>query len=157
MNTAIVEGLLREEPGACVLKAITRLLMEDSELLRVDANERSITHCFATHLKAEFPYLHVDCEYNRDGIDPKRIRGFSAGNSSDDTNAITVYPDIIAHLRGTNMNYLVIEVKKSTNRTDRSIDLKKLQKYKTDLNYQYALFIEFTTGDTPGVTSMQWR
>jgi len=157
MNTAIIEGLLREEPGACVLKAITRLLMEDSELLRVDANERSITHCLASHLKSELPYLHVDCEYNRDGIDPKRIRGISQESGSDDTEAKTVFPDIIAHLRGTNINYLIIEVKKSSNRTDHAIDLKKLSKYKTDLNYKHALFIEFTTGDKPGVTSMQWR
>ena len=156
MNTLIAERLMQYEPGEVVIKAITRLLMEDGELLRVDANERSITHCLASHLKAELPYLHVDCEYNRDGIEPKRIRGISQETSSNDTEAKTVFPDIIAHIRGTDINYLVIEVKKSTNRTDHAIDIKKLLKYKAELRYEYALFLELATGGKPGVTSVQW-
>jgi hypothetical protein len=113
----IEDGLaarLRETvPGTAVLSALQELLRRDAHLLKVDANERSITHRLAMYLQQELPDLHVDCEYNRDGADPKRLGYFHLERpDTADTDAHTVFPDIIAHIRDTDQNYLVIEAKK---------------------------------------------
>jgi predicted transposase YbfD/YdcC len=49
-------------------QAIIRFLEDDSYLLSVEVNERSLTHKFAEHLQAIIgcPW-NVDCEYNRFG------------------------------------------------------------------------------------------
>src|SRR6266849_4642234 len=110
MNEDVVARLLAREPGEAVLKALDSLLKKDAYLLRVDANERSISHRLATYLQLELPKWHVDCEYNRDEIDPKRIEYLGLDPDDADTEAKTVYPDIIAHMRGKKNNYLVVEV-----------------------------------------------
>ncbi|HQK46046.1 MAG TPA: hypothetical protein PLP52_03750, partial [Syntrophorhabdaceae bacterium] len=48
-----------------IIDAIVALYRYDHELIDKNANERSITHKLAEHLQKEFPYWHVDCEYNR--------------------------------------------------------------------------------------------
>ena len=108
MDLATVERL--------ILDAAAELLTQDRHLLECDANERSITHKFAEHLQRRFPDWHVDCEYDRDGHDVKRLTLAGRFNiKCDDVSATTVYPDIIIHSRGTCENLAVIEVKKSTN------------------------------------------
>ena len=123
-----------------VATAIVNLYRYDRELLEVDANERSITHKLAEHLQKEFPEWHVDCEYNRRGFDTKKllenISFPTENNSSDDTEARTVFPDIIVHKRTTPLNLLVIEVKKDNN-NDSTIDIQKLMAFGHDQNYCY--------------------
>lgn len=101
----------REEIERRVRRAVEELRRHDGHLLEVDANERSITHHLAVYLQREFEDMDVDVEYNRDGHEIKRLLT-QTNVSSDDTDAVTVYPDIIVHRRGTNDNILVIEVKK---------------------------------------------
>lgn len=151
--------LLEERPGIAVLTALEVLLKKDEYLLSKDANERSITHRLGMYLQDEFATqgLDVDCEYNRTGIDPKRIR--SSKTCTNNTDGNTVFPDIIVHVRGEiNRNHLVIEVKKSTSQVKDEIDLAKLKAYKRDdrLKYEYGLFIVFTVGAQPGVDRIQW-
>lgn len=67
-----------------------------------------------------------------------------------------MFPDIIAHVRGTETNYLVIEMKKNTNTVDREFDFAKLRGYKRDLTYEFALFIELTVGENPDVSVVEW-
>ena len=55
-----------------IKNAYRKLLKNDSCLLAVDANERSITHRFAIYLEDEFPDYNVDCEYNRECADIKK-------------------------------------------------------------------------------------
>ena len=135
-----------EEVFQKVVTAITNLYRFDRELLEVDANERSITHKLAEYLQKEFPEWHVDCEYNRRGFDTKKllenISFPTENNSSDDTEARTVFPDIIVHKRTTPLNLLVIEVKKDNN-NDSTIDIQKLEAFGRDQNYCYrfGLFI----------------
>jgi hypothetical protein len=132
--------------------AWTDLLREDYQLLMKDVNERSITHKFAEHLKSQFPTWHIDCEYNRDGIDPKKVQIESRTISSDDDKAETVYPDIIVHERGKTNNLLAIEAKKDKESSDRETldaierDKNKLIAYKKDLRYEFGLFLMFKTG-----------
>ena len=57
----------------------------------MDANERSLTHKLAEYLQCEFPDWHVDCEYNRHGLDVKRLAIHSWRVKADDTEARTVF------------------------------------------------------------------
>lgn len=156
MNEDLEKYLVARPAGHAVIKAINALLETDRYLLEVDANERSIAHRFAVHLQAQLPELNIDCEYNRDGVDPKRIEHFDLDPNSEDTEAKTVFPDIIAHVRGTKRNYLVIELKKSTNRVDRRVDYGKLAGYKRDLGYDFALYVELYAGNKSGVAKVEW-
>jgi hypothetical protein len=125
-----------------IMIAYRKLLKNDSHLLEVDANERSITHRFAIYLEDEFPNYNVDCEYNRNGLETKRLNLLKKEICSDDTNGVTVYPDIIIHHRGTKDNFIVIEAKKTTTNNNNN-DKEKLEAYKNDLKYRHAFFVNF--------------
>lgn len=124
------------------------LLRDDIDLLRDDANERSISHRLAVYMDSSFPGWHVDCEYNRDGVDPKRIE---VGSGDDREQGSRVLPDIIVHRRRTSENLLVVEIKKSSNRQGSSRDKQKLRSYCQELGYRHGVFVEFAVGDTPDV------
>jgi hypothetical protein len=156
VNRCIEETLASRDSGGRVLTALRRLIENDRHLLEVDANERSLTHCLAMYLKDEFPSLDVDCEYNRDGIDPKRLPPLDLHPDSADENAQTVFPDIIVHRRGSNDNILVIELKKTSNRQSRDTDFSKLRGYRRDMGYHAALFVELSVGGAAGVSDVQW-
>jgi hypothetical protein len=67
---------------------------------------------------------------------------------SDDTEGTTVFPDVIVHTRDSDENFLVIEMKredapaKSQERDQRKLDL-----FKSELGYTYAVFLIFSAGD----------
>ena len=149
--------LLQREPGSAILSALNQLLENDSYLLQVDANERSITHRLAMYLQCELRDWHVDCEYNRNGEVSKCLMDEPA----DSTDGSLVYPDIIVHRRGQYLqspcNYLVVEAKKDTSARSASDDIDKLSRFQRDprYRYQYALFIEFST-TPPGVLRLEW-
>ena len=151
-----IQYLNRHSPGDAVAHALSELLVSDQDLLAIDANERSITFRFAMYLQPYFPGWTVDCEYNRDGIEPKRLGDLGLYPYSDDDEAKTVFPDVIVHRRGTRENHLVLEFKKSTSRVDKAIDLRKLQGYRQQLGYQHALFVEVGTEGRAAITALQW-
>ena len=151
-----LEELARKPPGEAVARALTALIETDEHLLRIDANERSITFRFALYLQAHLPDWTIDCEYNRDGIEPKKLGHLGLYPDSEDDDAKTVFPDVIVHRRGSRENYLVIEFKKSTSRVDREIDLVKLRGYKKQLGYQFALFVELGTDEQAVVAQLRW-
>lgn len=127
-----------------VINAICGLYRHDPELLDVNANERSITHKLAEYLQREFPNWHVDCEYNRLGGDTKRLQIRSIGEPNvEDTEAKTVFPDIIVHHRKTEENLLVMEVKKASGRANTG-DLVKLRAFtkSPEYKYPYGLFLK---------------
>ena len=158
ISREIQEHLESRAPGRAVITALERLLADDEHLLRVDANERSISYRFGMYLQAALPDYHVDCEYNRTGVDPKRIDHLYLQTDSEDTEGKTVFPDVIAHIRGLPRNYLVVEFKKSSSTVDRNFDFQKLRGYKGDnrLGYEHALFIEISVGNQPGVARAEW-
>lgn len=142
---AIVGGAPDVDVAGSVAAAVVALLERDTFLFQADVNERSITHCLALHLAPRFPEWHVDCEYNRDGFDPKML-DWSGEDEASETDGSRIYPDILVHHRGKPENLLVIEVKKSTSsRTDES-DLSKLRLLRQQLRYQHALFLRFRCG-----------
>jgi hypothetical protein len=156
MTPAIVAVLVERAIGARVLRAMQQLLTCDSYLLQVNANERSITARLAIYLQIEFSEWTVDCEYNRDGVEPKRLGHLGLYPDAEDEEGKTVFPDIVIHQRGTGRNHLAIEVKKSTSTVPRNTDLQKLRGYKHQLHYENTLFIEFLCGQETGVSSAQW-
>lgn len=157
--------LAQHEPGAAIARALEALIERDRHLLEVDANERSLTHRFATYLEAELRGWDVDCEYNRTGSDPKRylplvnlMQRLAVQSDVTDSEGKTAFPDVIAHRRGTPDNYLVMEFKKTSSQVDDAIDFMKLEAYKRDprLEYRFALFIELHVGAEPGVSRAVW-
>lgn len=130
--------------------AIEMLLRDDFYLLSNNLNERSITHKLAEHIQVQFPEWHVDCEYNKNHDQVKSIHLEAQTTDNTDTDATTVYPDIIIHRRGFDQNLLVVEVKKSTNPNNGNFDKKKIEGYIRDIQYQCALFLKFGTGSNIG-------
>ena len=138
-------------------RALTAFYAQDQELLALNANERSISHRLAVHLQAEFGNRHVDCEYNRDGHDPKRLALHVSRVDTDDIEAQTVFPDIIIHKRNSEDNLVVIEIKKSSSTLSPDRDLEKLKEFVNQLGYQFALFIKlYTEPDRIGKYEIRW-
>lgn len=107
--------------------------------LKHRVGERSIVFRFAHYLQnlmdeaGEFDDFVLDCEYNRDGAEGKKLPSFPNGTN----------PDIIIHQRGTNnCNLAVIEVKTYWNK-DTSTDESKLREF-TDANGKYKFQIGYS-------------
>ncbi len=135
--------------------AISDFLYLHYVLLKIDANERSITHKFAECLMPLFPEWDIDCEYNRVGYESYDLKklGLSLKSiSSDDEKAVTIYPDIIIHHRGKTgigNNLAVIELKKNPTKKEENEDINKIRSIKKELKYQIGMFIKCSVGDNP--------
>ena len=130
-------------------EALEKLKYKDFVLLKNDLNERTISHRLAIYIEDIFTEYDVDCEYNKIPEGSKILDMIPRKSSvDDDTKAVTVYPDIIVHKRDTDNNFMVIEIKKSTNNSNKEIDYdkRKLQEYKSQLGYKFAIFINIPTG-----------
>ena len=137
-------------------EAIATLIRCDSEILFNDVNERSISHRLATYLEPLFLGWNVDCEYNRNHENSKRLDIEPKRVLSDNTNAPTVYPDIIIHKRGTDTNLMVIEMKKTSSQESDDYDYRKLRAFKEQLSYHFAIFIKVKTDGQAGIEYVDW-
>lgn len=133
--------------GKVMADAIQTLLERDGILLTTDANERTISAQLACYLKPAFPDWDVDVEYNRQGLDPKKI---GIGESAE-----LVYPDIIVHRRRSDANLLVVEIKKGNCTAPDDDDMKKLRAYVVKFRYRNALFLRLST-TRPNVSAFRW-
>ena len=113
--------------------ALDELLTRDMDLLVSGAHEQAICHRLALYLERHTD-LNVDCEYNRNMMDVKRLnegRGFR--------------PDIIIHRRLSNgENLLVVETKSRAQKS--SSDARKLAELTAEMGvYRYwaGVFIIF--------------
>lgn len=137
-----------------LMHVIDTLRMNDSYLLINDCSERSIVHRMAIYFEQVFPHYNIDCEYNRNLGDSKRLLAtFPRDIDVDEYNYNRlVSPDIIVHKRNSNNNLLVVEVKKSRTCVQaslRNFDYEKLKILTSSdygLGYKYGIYIEFTTG-----------
>lgn len=147
--------MTEEDTINLIQTAIDTLLDSDALLFQNDSAERAITAKLACYIQNIFPDWNVDCEYNRDYEGVKRLKEIC--NPSNHEDGSTVYPDIIVHKRMSSENFLVIEVKKTTNTVSDECDMKKLEAFRNELGYQHGLFIRFKAGsDGVGVESMNW-
>jgi len=127
-------------------RAVERLRYHDEILFEIDVHERTVTHKLGEYLNQEFPGWDVDCEYDRDTAEPKRLKNYKKDEDDDKK----VYPDIIVHQRkcvsdenrseGDEDNLLVAEVKTSSND---GRDIEKIEVFRDELGYQHGLFIDF--------------
>lgn len=157
MNDEIRAILLQNEIGHRVLSALEVLIDRERHLFEQGVNERSLTHKFACYLQQNFPDWNVDCEYNRDGHDPKELYLPELHPDPEDSDAQTVFPDVIVHRRGEHENLLVIEFKKNPNVNGRRTDLIKLRHYKGQLGYLHALFVGLGVRPNPtGISEVRW-
>jgi len=115
-------------------------MKNDIYLLIVDADERTISHRMAFYLQSEIPEMHVDCEYNREGLENKKLSDPKWPKPRG------IYPDIIVHKRGEKSNkILVVEIKKQVNREIEDDEI-KLKGFTSDsYGYHFGLLIIFNT------------
>ena len=124
--------------------AFDALEHRDLHLLENDANERTICARLAMYLQSVFPGYDVDVEYNRHGMDPKRIGVNPEGDEE------LVYPDLVVHHRGNDdCNLLIIEVKKSSNPETRHRDRAKLEGCVKQFKYRFAVLVDLRVGVLP--------
>lgn len=129
----------KNEIAGALNRALDAFVESDKHLLATDASERSMTHQIAIHLAKEIPGFDVDCEYNRDGFDVKRLHLGQRHVTDDNDEAVTVFPDIIVHRRGTNdHNLLVVEMKKGSAPGGFDYDYGKLRAFRAELKYAWA-------------------
>jgi hypothetical protein len=147
---------MKEEIEKALNAAIAQLLLADADILSLDINERTISHRLAIYLELYFPGWNVDCEYNRDHEDVKRLDIRRRNVSSDDTQATTVFPDIIVHRRNTDQNLLVIEMKKTSSQENDEYDYGKLRAFKNQLGYKYAVFLKVKTSSVVDIDTIDW-
>lgn len=127
-----------------VKRAVQKLFDCDGFMLKIDANERSITHRLGMYLADEFPCFDVDCEYNRNGADgDKKLN--DAGSE--------IRPDIIIHRRGIQaLNLLAFEAKKVKGKSNEP-DREKLECFtKLDAKkYKLGVLLNLRVGHRPSV------
>lgn len=135
-----------------LVEAVRLMFANDSFLLHSrngGINERAISAKFAHHLSPLYAPLNVDCEYNREGDEIKRLP-VPEDTRTDDIRGKTIFPDIIVHKRGDNTsNLIVIEIKKRGNE-DIEGDIQKLTALTDDrftYKYEFGFHIIFDVND----------
>ncbi|KKL55945.1 hypothetical protein LCGC14_2250330 [marine sediment metagenome] len=133
----------KDELERIVKSSLKKLRKLDKKLLDINVNERTITHKLAEYLQQNFPEFNVDCEYNRFEDLVKRLEFPKDKINGEDTEAKSVFPDIIIHKRGIQENnLLVIEVKKSSNINPADFDQLKLHTFRQEpYGYTFGLFL----------------
>lgn len=128
---------------AKIKNACERFMKNDRRLLELDTSERSMTHKLAEYLQQEFPGWDVDCEYNRDGHNPKVLVWNECPHSPRVSGR--VFPDVVIHRRDTRENLVAIEAKKSIKKSNGHDDC-KLKVYRQSLHYQHCFLVAFPIG-----------
>ena len=148
----IVKGNSWEEIEEKVNLALDIFYVKDKYLIDNDIHERSMTHKLAIYLEELFKEYDVDCEYNKNISESKKIHDIESEiqkirkiEKDEYKDSVVVFPDITIHKRGNKLkNLLVIEVKKdnATKNNKEEIDILKLKAYTSkDLNYRYGIYI----------------
>ena len=151
----IVRGNSWEEIEEKVNLALDTFYEKDKYFIDNDLHERSMTHKLANYLEKLFNGYDVDCEYNKNISESKKIHDIESEiqkirkiEKDEYKDSVVDFPDITIHKRGNKLkNLLVIEVKKDNaiknNKSKlEEIDILKLKAYTTeDLNYRYGIYI----------------
>ena len=133
-------------------QALVRLAKDDSYLFAHDLHERTITHKLGEYLQPLFPDWNVDCEYNRDEHEPKRVN-LDDIPEEEWGEGSNVYPDIIVHHRGDNdHNLLIIEAKKRSalGGAIDNYDRRKIEAFSRGLEYGNGAALTFRIGEDDG-------
>lgn len=135
-----------------VMQALNDLENSDAHLRRNDVAERALCARIAHYLVDRFPDHDVDIEYNDHRGETKQLDLPSQFAGA--TGAAT--PDVIVHLRGTDVaNLLVLEVKKSSNRSNRAKDVARIAAFLDQLGYQCGATVEIPVGSSKSRESLR--
>lgn len=154
MTNDISEDVLR----AAICDAVLKTYAQERVLFDDRAHERSIMFHIGRRLAAITESWgndrwSVDLEYNRwhsVGEMVKRLR------VDPDADRKRVYPDLLVHDRtgsSREHNLLVVEAKHAPNDEARHFDMKKLAVFQKDLDYRFAVFLEFPRDAGPPLWS----
>ena len=143
------------------MSALSQLTEADVYLLKHNLGERCIAARVALHLQPLFRNHTVDVEYNRLGLDPKRLLGLPVEcaryrNESDESLAV---PDMIVHRRGPHgPHLLVVEFKKATDRRGTECDRLRLRAFVSQIGYTYGALVVLETRKQmrAGVVGVEW-
>ena len=124
-----------------VTEAVDCLFERDGFLLEANAGERTIVGRLVAYLEPHFPEHHVNVEYNRHGLHPKRLDLPAYGGEK------LIVPDVVVHRQGHDEeNLLVIQVKKETNNESRDYDRAVIAGMKKDYGYRWGVLIDLPAG-----------
>lgn len=128
--------LARENVEVQVRHALDELCLHDKSLLEYEVHEVAICGRLAMYIQRLFPLYDVDIEYNRAGIQTKRLDGQD------------IRPDVVVHRRGNDdSNLLAMELKKApVSEPDRREDQRKLAGYQQEFRYRFAIWVELPVG-----------
>ncbi len=133
--------------------ALVSFFEKDRALLQSGVREDSVAHRLAMHIGTQFDGFDVDAEYDKMHIDgipyPKKY-------ILPDGREVHAIPDIIVHRRRSMENRVAIEIKKITNPRGRKKDFVKLEAYKSQLGYQFAVFLEIGLTENKPVYQIQF-
>ena len=97
-------------------------------------------------LEPRFPEYHINVEYNRHGLHPKRLNLPAYGGEK------LILPDMVIHRQGHDeKNLLVIQIKKETNSESREHDRAVITGMKETFGYRRGLLIDLPAG--PGAAN----
>jgi hypothetical protein len=148
--------MTRPEAELLIRNAVAAMSADQPELFELDVSERAICHQLAVYLAREVsPGLHVDVEYNRDRKMPKRLNLPRRNATDEDIQAVTVFPDVVVHVRDSPRNEIVLEIKKPGESIQ--YDQLKLQAFRDQLGYRHcAHLILGRTHDGNFVEDLIW-
>jgi hypothetical protein len=111
-----------------VTYSLEKLVTERESLINNGASEWAVVHRFAVYLEERFPDYDVDCEYNLNLKNPKRLKGK------------LIRPDVLVHRRNDHTkNKIAIEFRKKKrgkgNLEERLIEFQRVY------DYQHAEYI----------------
>lgn len=128
--------------------ALQQFLSRDLYLIQAGTAERNVVATFHAYLREQFDDWDVDCEYNRDGRDPKKQVN-NLGRSAN------VLPDIIIHRRGKlGPNLIAREAKFSGVSSTR--DLHKVKQYIKLQGYHFGLLLTIPISALGASFKLNW-
>lgn len=136
--------------------AVRLLFKNDAFLLESNVAERAIAPKLAQYLGPYFPSHKVDVEYNRHGLEPKKVNLPEYCHGGGDR---LIFPDVVVHQRGhDDENLLVIQIKKETNPEPRDCDRAIIAAMRCQFRYRRGLLLDLPAG--PGAKdrkpSLEW-
>jgi len=138
--------------------ALKEFLRKDSILLELDVREEAISHRVAFYLeqaleknKYDLSFdsetiesLVTDCEYDKYRDVKKVLSGLIEKYPQKPTEEIR--PDIVLHKRNSDINLVVIEIKKKKSCDKQYAKDKALALVESDYKYKLGIYLEFNTG-----------
>lgn len=151
MTQQLDKGTMTGSIEELVGHALRLLFTRDALLLEKNVAERSIASKLAAYLMPHFPVHQVDVEYNRHGLEKKKV---DLPTSCRGGGKKRIFPDVVVHQRGhDNENILVIQIKKETNPESRDCDRAIILAMKREFQYRHGLLIDLPAG--PGATARE--